>query len=156
MSEKQFQQLIKLHSDDLLRYLTKCLGDNDTAKDILQDTFLAFWNHKQDIEIHKSKSWLFTTAHNNMLKAIRHKKVRDNATIQIDTTSKQNLENEQLVDFLLKQLNDKMRQCLILKDWEGFNIKEIAEIMQMSEENVKVCIFRARVKLKELKSKLEI
>lgn len=154
MSEKEFQQIIELHSDDLLRYLTKCLGDNDTAKDILQDTFLTFWSHKQDIEIPKSKSWLFTTAHNNMLKAIRHKKVRDNTPIPTDNTSKQNLESEQLVDYLLKQLNDRMRQCLMLKDWQGFSIKEIAEILDISEENVKVNIFRAKVKLKELKSQL--
>jgi RNA polymerase sigma-70 factor (ECF subfamily) len=42
----------------------------------------------------------------------------------------------------------------MLKDWQGFSIKEIAEILDISEDNVKVNIFRAKVKLKELKSQL--
>ena len=88
-----------------------------------------------------------------MLKCIRHEKVRQNAVFNAEPTT-DNLENEQLIDYLTSRLGEKMRQCLMLKDWQGFSIREIAEIMQMSEENVKVNIFRARVKLKELKSKL--
>lgn len=88
-----------------------------------------------------------------MLKSIRHEKVRQNAVFNAEPTTDK-LENEQLIDYLTSRLGEKMRQCLMLKDWQGFSIREIAEIMQMSEENVKVNIFRARVKLKELKSKL--
>ena len=88
-----------------------------------------------------------------MLKAIRHNKVVQTATFEC-RYEQQNLENSQLIDYLLQSLGEKMRQCLILKDWQGFSIKEIAQIMQMSEENVKINLFRARIKLKELKAKL--
>ena len=88
-----------------------------------------------------------------MLKAIRHNKVVQTATFE-SRYEQQNLENSQLIDYLLQSLGEKMRQCLILKDWQGFSIKEIAQIMQMSEENVKINLFRARIKLKELKAKL--
>lgn len=88
-----------------------------------------------------------------MLKSIRYKRVRQNAVFTAEPTTDK-LENKQLIDYLTSCLSEKMKQCLMLKDWQGFSIREIAEIMQMSEENVKVNIFRARVKLKELKSKL--
>lgn len=153
MSEKEFQLHIELHSDGLFRYLVKNLGDYDTAKDILQDTFVSLWKHGREIEEAKVKNWLFATAHNNMLKSIRYKRVRQNAVFTAEPTTDK-LENKQLIDYLTSRLSEKMRQCLMLKDWQGFSIREIAEIMQMSEENVKVNIFRARVKLKELKSKL--
>ncbi len=153
MNEKEFQLHIELHSDGLFRYLVKNLGDYDTAKDILQDTFVSLWKHGREIEEAKVKNWLFATAHNNMLKSIRYKRVRQNAVFTAEPTTDK-LENKQLIDYLTSRLSEKMRQCLMLKDWQGFSIREIAEIMQMSEENVKINIFRARVKLKELKSKL--
>lgn len=153
MNEKEFQLHIELHSDSLFRYLVKNLGDYDTAKDILQDTFVSLWKHGREIEEAKVKNWLFATAHNNMLKSIRYKRVRQNAVFTAKPTTDK-LENKQLIDYLTSRLGEKMRQCLMLKDWQGFSIREIAEITQMSEENVKVNIFRARVKLKELKSEL--
>jgi RNA polymerase sigma-70 factor (ECF subfamily) len=84
-----------------------------------------------------------------MLKHIRYNKVRVN-TLETPTTTELNTDNEQFLDYLLKQLNEKMRQCLMLKEWQGFSVKEIAEILNLSESDVKVNIFRAKLKLKEV------
>ena len=153
MTDKEYKEQIDLHADDVLRYLAKNIKDGEVAKDILQDTFVSLWENKEKVEPSKIKNWLFTVAHNNMLKLFRYNKIRQNSFIE-ENSSESNLENTQLIDQLLKQLPDRMRQCLMLKDWQGFSIKEIAEILKISEENVKVNIFRAKVKLKELKSQL--
>ena len=153
MTDKEYKEQIDLHADDVLRYLAKNIKDGEVAKDILQDTFVSLWENKEKVEPSKIKNWLFTVAHNNMLKLFRYNKIRQNSFIE-ENSSESNLENIQLIDQLLKQLPDRMRQCLMLKDWQGFSIKEIAEILDISEENVKVNIFRAKVKLKELKSQL--
>lgn len=153
MTDKEYKEQIELHADDVLRYLAKNIKDGEVAKDILQDTFVSLWENKEKVEPSKIKNWLFTVAHNNMLKLFRYNKIRQNSFIE-ENSSESNLENTQLIDQLLKQLPDRMRQCLMLKDWQGFSIKEIAEILDISEENVKVNIFRAKVKLKELKSQL--
>lgn len=153
MTDKEYKEQIDLHADDVLRYLAKNIKDGEVAKDILQDTFVSLWENKEKLEPSKIKNWLFTVAHNNMLKLFRYNKIRQNSFIE-ENSSESNLENTQLIDQLLKQLPDRMRQCLMLKDWQGFSIKEIAEILDISEENVKVNIFRAKVKLKELKSQL--
>ncbi|MEE0961564.1 MAG: RNA polymerase sigma factor [Bacteroidales bacterium] len=153
MTDKEYKEQIDLHADNVLRYLAKNIKDGEVAKDILQDTFVSLWENKEKVEPSKIKNWLFTVAHNNMLKLFRYNKIRQNSFIE-ENSSESNLENTQLIDQLLKQLPDRMRQCLMLKDWQGFSIKEIAEILDISEENVKVNIFRAKVKLKELKSQL--
>lgn len=153
MTDKEYKEQIDLHADDVLRYLAKNIKDGEVAKDILQDTFVSLWENKEKVEPSKIKNWLFTVAHNNMLKLFRYNKIRQNSFIE-ENSSESNLENTQLIDQLLKQLPDRMRQCLMLKDWQGFSIKEIAEILDISEENVKVNIFRAKIKLKELKSQL--
>lgn len=149
MSEKEYKKIIELYSDGVFAYLVKNLQDRDSSKDILQDTFLSLWNNKEKVEKDKVRNWLFTTAHNNMLKHIRYNKVREN-TLETPTTTELNTENEQFLDYLLKQLNEKMRQCLMLKEWQGFSVKEIAEILNLSESDVKVNIFRAKLKLKEV------
>lgn len=153
MTDKEYKEQIDLHADDVLRYLAKNIKDGEVAKDILQDTFVSLWENKEKLEPSKIKNWLFTVAHNNMLKLFRYNKIRQNSFIE-ENSSESNLENTQLIDQLLKQLPDKMRQCLMLKDWQGFSIKEISEILDISEENVKINIFRAKIKLKELKSQL--
>lgn len=153
MTDKEYKEQIDLHADDVLRYLAKNIKDGEVAKDILQDTFVSLWENKEKVEPSKIKNWLFTVAHNNMLKLFRYNKIRQNSFIE-ENSSESNLENTQLIDQLLKQLPDRMRQCLMLKDWQGFSIKEIAGILDISEENVKVNIFRAKIKLKELKSQL--
>lgn len=153
MTDKEYKEQIDLHADDVLRYLAKNIKDGEVAKDILQDTFVSLWENKEKVEPSKIKNWLFTVAHNNMLKLLRYNKIRQNSFIE-ENSSESNLENTQLIDQLLKQLPNRMRQCLMLKDWQGFSIKEISGILDISEENVKINIFRAKIKLKELKSQL--
>lgn len=48
----------------------------------------------------------------------------------------------------LESLDDRYRIPVLLKDIEGFSIREVAELLQLSESNTKVRIHRARVKLK--------
>ena len=149
MTDKEYKEQIDLHADDVLRYLAKNIKDGEVAKDILQDTFVSLWENKEKVEPSKIKNWLFTVAHNNMLKLFRYNKIRQNSFIE-ENSSESNLENTQLIDQLLKQLPNRMRQCLMLKEWQGFSVKEIAEILQLSQSDVKVNIFRAKLKLKEI------
>lgn len=149
MTEREYKFIIERYSDEVFRYLVKNLQDIEVAKDIVQESFLALWNNKEKVEGDKIKNWLFVTAHNFLLKHIRHNKVREN-TPSFEDISYLNSDNKQMLDYLLSQLNDKMRQCLMLKEWNGFSIKEIAEILQLSESDVKVNVFRAKLKLKEI------
>ena len=82
MTDKEYKEQIDLHADDVLRYLAKNIKDGEVAKDILQDTFVSLWENKEKVESSKIKNWLFTVAHNNMLKLFRYNKIRQNSFIE--------------------------------------------------------------------------
>ena len=61
----------------------------------------------------------------------------------------------ELVRKLVNGLPEKQRSCMQLRDFEGKPYKEIAEILNISEEQVKINIFRARQSVKEKFQKLD-
>ena len=59
-------------------------------------------------------------------------------------------DRKQLISHAIEQLSPAMRSCLMLKDYEGYKTSEIALIMDISEDNVKINIFRARRILRKI------
>jgi RNA polymerase sigma-70 factor (ECF subfamily) len=57
---------------------------------------------------------------------------------------------------LILQLPDNQRSVILLRDYEGYSYNEIAEILDLSESQVKVYIYRGRMFLKERIGKVEI
>lgn len=60
------------------------------------------------------------------------------------------LEARDLVDQAFRQLTDQQKQIILLRDWEGYSYKEIGEILEANESQVKVQLFRARKKMKQV------
>ena len=60
-----------------------------------------------------------------------------------------------LVREIVASLPEKQRSCMQLREFEGKSYKEIAEVLNISEEQVKVNIFRARQAVKQLYLKLD-
>lgn len=58
-------------------------------------------------------------------------------------------DNLQIIKKLMDAMPEKHRTCMQLRDFEGKSYREIANIMNITEEQVKVNIFRARKNIKE-------
>jgi RNA polymerase sigma-70 factor (ECF subfamily) len=58
-------------------------------------------------------------------------------------------EKVNIIKKLVNELPEKQRSCMQLRDFEGKSYKEIAEILAITEEQVKVNIFRARQAIKK-------
>jgi RNA polymerase sigma factor (sigma-70 family) len=128
------------------------LKDTDGANDIVQDAFMKLWQCLEQVEFVKAKSWLFTTARNNMLNQIK----KDNRQESMNTvnfkepyTSNNSFELKELIDKSLDQLPELQKTIILLRDLEGYDYKEIGEILNLSESQVKVYLFRGRQKIKE-------
>ncbi|MFA6199852.1 MAG: RNA polymerase sigma factor [Bacteroidales bacterium] len=149
MTEKEYNLCINSFADSVLRFLIKNIKDYDAAKDILQDTFTKLWEKKIDVDYLKAKSYIYTTAYHTMLNNIKYNSLKDNLTqTQTNTTNSYNDLNEVLNE-ALERLPQIQKATILLRDYEGYAYKEIGEILTLSEEQVKINIFRARVKLKE-------
>ena len=155
MTEKEYNVCVEEYSDRVFAYLVKNMQDSDSAKDVLQDSFVSLWNNRQKVEKEKSKSFLFTVAHNLMINTFNYNKLRQQPIIVEELMENKDFENKDFINYLTNLLTPTMKECLLLRDLEGFAYKEIAQMMNITEENVKVNIFRARVKMKQYIMNLE-
>lgn len=121
----------------------------DSAKDILQDTFVKLWEKKEGVDFLKAKSYIFTTAYHTMINDIKYRAQKDSLTFSQTTDKNKYSDLKDVLNEALDRLPKVQKATILLRDYEGYAYKEIAEILSLTEENVKINIFRARVKLKE-------
>jgi RNA polymerase sigma-70 factor (ECF subfamily) len=73
-----------------------------------------------------------------------------------DTHDEQYSDLAEILNAAVKQLPDIQRSVIILRDYEGYSYQEIGDITKLSEAQVKVYIYRARVFLKNYIGKMEV
>lgn len=151
MTTIEYNNCVDLYADGIYRFVLKNIRDEEKAKDIVQETFLKLWEKVSTVSYEKAKSYLFTTAYHTMIDGIR----KDNRQTEL-TEAECNMhfcENKyndlkQILNEALTLLPEIQRSVLMLRDYEGYSYKEIGEILNLSESQVKVYIFRARSYLK--------
>ena len=159
MTTKEYNLAVDAYADNLFRFALKHLKNEMSAKDIVQETFEKVWLKHEDIDNAKAKSYLFTTAYHAIVDWVK----KDGRNGDIESV-KTEASSEAVVSFDLQEvLNeglDKLpeiqKTVVLLRDYEGYNYSEIAEITNLSESKVKVYIFRARKTLKEYIGRLDL
>lgn len=149
MTEKEYNFCVDNFADAVLRFLVKNIKDIDSAKDILQDTYVKLWEKKEGVDFLKAKSYIFTTAYHTMINDIKYNAQKDSLTPSQNTDRNKYSDLKDVLNEALERLPKVQKAVILLRDYEGYAYKEIGEILSLSEEQVKVYIFRARVKLKE-------
>ncbi|WMJ72359.1 RNA polymerase sigma factor [Cytophagaceae bacterium ABcell3] len=152
ISTSEYNKAVKNLSPNLFRYLFKCLKDEEASFDIIQDCFEKLWNNRKTVDSAKVKPWLFTTAHNLMVNYTKRqsKGTRLNPELHdIKEAKSDSFEIKEMIDKALSLLPEIQRAIVLLRDLEGYNYKEIGEILNLKEPQVKVYLFRARKKIKE-------
>ena len=158
MTEQDYNNCIKQDSDGLFRFLTKISGDIAGAKDLTQDVFLKLWEHRTEIETDKARAWLFRVAYNSYVDNKRHNKymVRGNdSNMQCQKIENDYTDLKSVLINALLLLPKAQRSAVLLRDYEGYSYEEIGKILSLSEQQVKVYIFRARTSLKQIIGKIE-
>ncbi|HNP48523.1 MAG TPA: RNA polymerase sigma factor [Bacteroidia bacterium] len=158
MTTAEYNTCVDQHADGVFRFILKNMRDEDEARDIVQDAFEKMWRNVDKIEGAKSKSYLFTTAYHTMIDRIRKKKHTSEYTeVNEDSLfhSEQYSDLKQILNKAINLLPDKQKAALTLRDYEGYSYEEIGKITGMSESQVKVYIYRARLFLKEYIGSME-
>lgn len=152
MTIEEFNQCVDQHADNLYRFILKNVKDKDKAKDVVQDTYEKLWLKVSDLPSTNAKSYMFTTAYRTMIDMFR----RDKKQIRMDdgefdekqNHSKQYSDLKEVLNLAVNKLPEVQRMVLMLRDYEGYSYKEIGEMTNLGESQVKVYIFRARIFLK--------
>lgn len=158
MTLYDYNTCVDQHADDVYRFILKNMKDADKAKDIVQDTFEKLWVKAETVRVEKSRSYIFTTAYHTMIDYLRREK-RDldySATKEIETQAPHVcIDLQDILEEGLGKLPEIQRSVLLLRDYEGYSYREIGEICRLTEPQVKVYIYRARLALKKYIGSLE-
>ncbi|HDJ23643.1 MAG TPA: RNA polymerase sigma factor [Candidatus Aminicenantes bacterium] len=157
-----FRQLFQLHGQRIFSLAYSYLKNAQDAEDILQETFIKAFQALSSFRQDRNSSfsgWLSRIGINCCLDLLRQKKAqlrRENSLKNMSLinhnlkNSGQNLElKEQAkvlaskIEHFLDYLPPKQRMVFILRHYQGYSIREIAEDMGVSEGTVKKMLFRA-------------
>jgi RNA polymerase sigma-70 factor (ECF subfamily) len=129
------------------------------AEDVIQELLVKVWQRKDQFDqIENKEAWCMTVTRNLAIDKIRARKqssqdvseyhfIADHsATPDIQTEDRESLK---IVMEVLNSLPENQKEIIHLRDIEGYSYKEIAELTELSEDQVKVNLFRARQRLKE-------
>src|SRR5258708_1296028 len=161
--QEAFEELVRRHQHRVFAVAGGILRRREDVEDIAQQVFVkAYFSLKRFDQRAAFSTWLYKITVNECWDLLRKKKVRplvyesdlseEQARQVITSGEKENpghdiserIEARERVERLLEGLDERDRLMLILKEVEGFTIEEIAEILNLNGNTVKVRLFRAR------------
>ena len=134
--------------------------NREEAEDVVQDTLIKIWNSRDRWQqLDSIEAYSLTIVRNLSLDRIK-KMENQNDSLEEEKTerpdassnpSERMIQKEKLdiVKRMIDELPEKQRCCMQLRDIEGKPYKDIAHILGITEEQVKVNIFRARQTIKQ-------
>jgi RNA polymerase sigma-70 factor, ECF subfamily len=161
--KEAFEELIRRHQNRVFAVASGILRRREDVEDIAQQVFVkAYFSLKRFDQRAAFSTWLYKITVNECWDMLRKKKVRP-LTYESDLSEEQTrqygaagergrdepdisdkLAARQRVETLLECLDERDRAMLVLKEVEGFAVEEIAEILDLNANTVKVRLFRAR------------
>jgi RNA polymerase sigma-70 factor (ECF subfamily) len=167
----RFADLVKSYEQKLYNFSLRMCGDAADAEDTVQETFLNVFRYLKDFRYEtKFKNWLYRIAASTCIKKRRKSKFAPQRELSLDEFYPQGeaevpqqvpdwaqlpldkvLSNELLdkINEAIFTLPEKYRLVIVLRDIEGFDTAETAQILNLSEANVKVRLHRARLYLRD-------
>ena len=161
MKKVSFRNDILPLKNELYRLALRITLNPAEAEDVVQETLIKVWNRRDRWEeLDSIEAFCLSICRNISLDKIK-KAENQNQSIEEghdapDLSYTSNPEEQamqrdriQLIRQLINHLPEKQRSCMQLRDFEGKSYKEIAQVLGISEEQVKINIFRARQTIKQ-------
>ena len=163
----KLENLYKKYARALYFYLFKLSGSAQLAEDLTQETFVRATISLNNYDGEEARAWLFKVARNAYLDEWRKQKLRKSIPFLSYLSSKEELvspygipdetllmqEQYKQLEDLLQFLPEQYRSILYLREFEEFSYKEIMDALQLTEDHVKVTLYRARKRLADLAKK---
>lgn len=151
MTDSEYNKTVDLYADGIYRFALKHIKNAMSAQDIVQETYTKVWVKHKEVSFAKAKSYLFTTSYHLIVDFLKQES-RNGEFKEQDIKKAVNPTEAFDLQTILHEALDKLPQIqktvVLLRDYEGYNYAEIAEITNLNESQVKVYIFRARQALK--------
>ena len=144
----------------LYRLALRITLSREEAEDVVQDTLIKVWNRRDDWQdIDSIEAFSLTVCRNLSLDKVKkagadNQPIGDSEAASADTASdpyERMVQRDRVeqVRRIVDELPERLKSCMQLRDFEGKSYKEIAAVLGITEEQVKVNIFRARQTVKQ-------
>jgi RNA polymerase sigma-70 factor, ECF subfamily len=159
-----FKVLVGIVSPFAFSVAFRMIGDEDMAKDVVQETMITLWEKLEKIRSVKSfKTWLYRIVVNKCYDHFRKKKTRNeiradektwlflaNHISEEQSSELENQETARIINLLTDKLSPKQKAVFVLSDLEEMTAEDISAITGMSKSNVKANLFYARKNITEM------
>lgn len=149
----QFCDNIRLYQDLMYRIGFSILRNDEDTKDAVQESILKAFEHIESLKDNKKfKAWILKILTNTSYEMIRKRKDVLELTDEIsenNSSIEDRLCNKITVLDIISNLDVKYREVIVLYYYEDMSIKEISQLMNLTEDNVKKRLSRGREKLKK-------
>lgn len=168
-----FERLLGRFEGRVFGLAMRMVGQRQDAEDVTQQTLLSVLEHVDEFREEAAvATWILRIAANHALKTLRKRRGLPTTSLEFLDDPDDNYasaphpqfiaqwrdapdqlaeraEVRHLLDQALAELDDKYRVVFVLRDVEGLSTKETAELLELTEANVKVRLLRARLLLRE-------
>jgi len=148
-----FDALVDKLSGRISLFLAQLVGDRELAQDLLQDTLLAAYRSRDQLDaVSNPEAWLFGIARNRALSANRRRrrarKALDRLGLLHREATSDPAEAMATRDLLERYLEPNDRALLILRYLHGFDSQELGAVFRMSPEAIRQRLSRLRRRLR--------
>ena len=155
-NKKAITLLYENYADALYGVIKKIISDDDTAQDVLQESFIKIWRYSKKYDSSKAKlfNWLYRIAYNTAIDKVRSLKNKNSNEIQIETSSVYKISanelNQDVLDMQkhLNSLDEKYQIVINALFFEGMTQQEASEELDIPLGTIKS---RLKIGLRELK-----
>ena len=162
-----YEELIERYAEMVYRVAYRILQDPHDAEDAMQETFLTVYRRIGSFRgDSKFSTWLYRIATNVALDMVRARQRKQGHDVSWDDSEEEGAplpdtvtplpeeilltqEMREILEEELQQLSPKLRTALVLYELEGLPMKEVAEVLGISESAAKVRVHRARLLLQD-------
>ena len=161
MKKISFRNDVLPLKNELYRLALRITLNHAEAEDVVQETMIKVWNRRDRWdELESIEAFCLTICRNIAIDKTKKAENQNQSLMDEhdspDSSYTSNPEEQAmqqdriaLIRRLIDTLPEKQRSCMQLRDFEGKSYKEIATILDISEEQVKINIFRARQTIKQ-------
>lgn len=145
-----FESVMELHGDTVKRIALLRLRNSADAKDVFQDVFLKLYKCRKKFSSQEEiRAWLIRVTIHACIDEERKFWKRRRTQLE-DVFAAESKKEERLLLEYLMELSSSQRNALYLYYYEGYSVKEIAELMKAKENTVKSWMKRGREELKRM------
>ena len=148
---QSLHELAAMYQDNLFAAAFNICQNAQDAEDVIQDTFIQYHTTKKEFENEQHiRAWLIRVAINKAKNVTRTFWRRNKISIEdyMETLTFETPESADLFETVM-QLPEKYRIVIHLYYYEGYAVSEIADILKLSESNVKTRLSRGRAMLRK-------